>query len=61
MPTSELVDHDMTAVGQRSVPEAPNLFSPNAAVATASAATAARQRIKPSDRPAQAMAMDATA
>lgn len=61
MPTSELVDHNLTAVGGQSVLEAPHLFSPNAAVATASAATAARQRIKPSDHPAQAMAMDATA
>lgn len=59
MPTSELVDHDLTAVGRQSILEAPHLFSSN--VPVASAATAARQRISHSDRPAQVMAMDATA
>lgn len=60
-PGSEPVDDDLTAVGRQSILEAPQLFSPNVTVATASAATAARQRINRSDRPAQAMAMDATA
>ena len=57
-PGSEPVDHDLTAVGRQSILEASQLFSPN--VTVASAATAARQRINRSDRPVQAMAMDAT-
>lgn len=60
-PASVLVDHDLTALGRQSVPEAPQLFNANVTVATASAATAAHQRINPADRQAQAMAMDATA
>ena len=60
-PASVLVDPDLTALGRQSVPEAPQLFNANVTGATASAATAARQRINPANRQAQAMAMDSTA
>ena len=60
-PTSGLVDRDLSALGRQSGFEAPHLVSPKVTGATASAATGARQRINGGDRPAQAMAMDATA